>query len=133
MPLSEYEQRVLEQMERALTTDDPRLASTLQSPRRHSALRYVAAGVAVLVGLFLLVLGVALSRMWLGGIGFFLMFGGVVFAMQTPRSRSGAGGAAAKAGKGTKDPSAPRPPKAARKGFLNRLEERWDHRRDQGM
>ncbi|MGO1278398.1 MAG: DUF3040 domain-containing protein, partial [Cellulosimicrobium funkei] len=30
MPLSEYEQRVLEQMERALTSDDPRLANTLQ-------------------------------------------------------------------------------------------------------
>ncbi|MBU4215043.1 MAG: DUF3040 domain-containing protein, partial [Actinobacteria bacterium] len=29
MPLSEYEQRVLEQMERHLSTDDPRLANTL--------------------------------------------------------------------------------------------------------
>ncbi len=92
MPLSEYEQRVLEQMERALTSDDPRLANTLQAPRRRSALRYVLAGVGVVGGLLLLVLGAALSQTWLGVIGFVLMFAGVVLVFQAPRaSRKGTG------------------------------------------
>ena len=34
MPLSEYEQRVLEQMERQLASDDPRLANTLTQRRQ---------------------------------------------------------------------------------------------------
>ena len=45
MPLSEYEQRVLEQMERQLTSDDPRLANTLTQRGRRPFGRYVIAGV----------------------------------------------------------------------------------------
>ncbi len=70
MPLSEYEQRVLEQMERALTSDDPRLANTLQSSGRKPVLRYVIAGVGLVVGLLVLVLGAANSNVVLGVVGF---------------------------------------------------------------
>ncbi|MDF9876772.1 hypothetical protein M2316_002110 [Cellulosimicrobium cellulans] len=128
MPLSEYEQRVLEQMERALTSDDPRLANTLQAPRRRSALRYVLAGVGVVGGLLLLVLGAALSQTWLGVIGFVLMFGGVVLVFQSPRS-SRKGPVGTVEADGTVRPAAPSKP--ARKPFLSRLEERWDRRREQ--
>ncbi len=129
MPLSEYEQRVLEQMERALTSDDPRLANTLQSPKRHPLLRYVLAGVAVVGGLLLLVLGVAIKGAWaLGVVGFILMFSGVAFAFSSPRSRRRAAKAAGPAADGTAKAAAPAP----RKGFLSRLEERWDRRREQG-
>jgi len=127
MPLSEYEQRVLEQMERALTSDDPRLANTLQAPRRRSALRYVLAGVGVVGGLLLLVLGAALSQTWLGVIGFVLMFAGVVLVFQSPRSRKGPVGTVE--ADGTVRPAAASKP--ARKPFLSRLEERWDRRREQ--
>ena len=62
MPLSEYEQRVLEQMERQLTSDDPRLANTLtQRGGRRPVVRYVVAGVGAVVGLLLLVVGAATS------------------------------------------------------------------------
>ena len=57
MPLSEYEQRVLEQMERQLTSDDPRLANTLTQRGHRPFGRYVIAGVGASVGLLLLVLG----------------------------------------------------------------------------
>lgn len=132
MPLSEHEQRVLEQMERALTSDDPRLASTLQSPGRRSGWRYVIAGVVVMVGLLLLVLGAALPLIWLGIIGFVLMFGGVVFGIQTPRRRGPVGvvsesGAVRQSTGKTKGKSA-----AAKRSFLSRLEDRWDRRRGQG-
>ncbi|MCK9795545.1 DUF3040 domain-containing protein [Isoptericola sp. 4D.3] len=141
MPLSEYEQRVLEQMERALSSDDPRLANTLQQARRRSPLRYVLAGVGVVAGLLLLVVGAATSQAWVGVVGFVLMFAGVAYAFAAPR-RSGPTGVVRP--DGTVDPTAnpdrsrpggttTRPAAAAKKdGFLARLEERWDRRRDQG-
>lgn len=139
MPLSEYEQRVLEQMERALTSDDPRLANTLQSTGRGNALRYVLSGVGVVVGLLLLVIGAATSLTWLGVIGFVLMFAGVVFAFFGPRKKQQEGPVGVVGEDGTVQP----PPGAARSkprkrqggrssGFLARLEERWENRRDQG-
>ncbi|GAB4085090.1 spore wall synthesis complex protein [Myceligenerans cantabricum] len=137
MPLSEYEQRVLEQMERALTSDDPRLANTLQSSGRRSVLRYVLAGLGVVVGLLLLVVGVASSNTWIGVVGFVLMFAGVVFAVAAPRRKSGPAGVVDAEGNVT--PTRPGQAKARGKsepggwsGFLTRLEERWDKRRDQG-
>lgn len=134
MPLSEYEQRVLEQMERALTSDDPRLANTLQSSGRRSPLRYVLVGLGVVVGLLLLVLGAATSRTWLGVIGFVLMFAGVTFAFAAPRKKE-----AGPVGLVNRDGTV-RPGQARQKrrgggggyaGFLSRLEERWDRRRRQ--
>ncbi|MBO0607475.1 DUF3040 domain-containing protein [Myceligenerans salitolerans] len=134
MPLSEYEQRVLEQMERALTSDDPRLANTLQSSGRRSVLRYVLAGVAVVVGLLLLVVGVASSSTWIGVVGFVLMFAGVVFAVAAPRRKSGPAGVVD--GEGNVTPPKPGKTKDGSSGgwsgFLSRMEERWDRRRDQG-
>ena len=141
MPLSEYEQRVLEQMERALSSDDPRLANTLQQARRRSPLRFVLAGVGVVAGLLLLVVGAATSQAWVGVVGFVLMFAGVAYAFAAPR-RSGPTGVVRP--DGTVDPATnpdrtrpgsatPRPAPAAKKeGFLARLEERWERRRDQG-
>lgn len=136
MPLSEYEQRVLEQMERALTSDDPRLANTLQSSGRRSILRYVLAGVAVVVGLLLLVVGVASSATWVGVVGFVLMFAGVVFAVAAPRRRSGPAGVVDAEGNVVSPPSGRGKEKPSGQGgwsgLLTRLEERWDRRRDQG-
>jgi Protein of unknown function (DUF3040) len=145
MPLSEYEQRVLEQMERALTSDDPRLANTLQQTSRRSPLRYVLAGVGVVAGLLLLVLGAAVSRPWVGVIGFILMFAGVAYAFAVPR-KSGPTGVVRP--DGTVDPSSHPDTSGRRKpsrpgrgtttstskgeGFLARLEERWERRRREG-
>ncbi|MEG3614859.1 MULTISPECIES: DUF3040 domain-containing protein [Isoptericola] len=136
MPLSEYEQRVLEQMERALESDDPRLATTLQQSRRRSPLRFVLAGVGVVLGLLLLVIGAASQMAWLGVVGFALMFAGVAFVFAAPRKKGPQGvvkddgnvtpSAAASGGTRTAKPK----PKSA--GFLDRLEERWNKRRDEG-
>ena len=51
MPLSEYEQRVLEQMERQLASDDPRLANTLTQRGRRPVLRYVLSSIGAAAGL----------------------------------------------------------------------------------
>lgn len=129
MPLSEYEQRVLEQMERQLTSDDPRLANTLtRRGGRRPVRRYVLAGVGAAVGLLLLVIGVATAMSWLGVVGFVLMFAAVAFAFAVPRTQhTGPQGTVGADG----DIRRPRAAGNAKKqGFMSRFEERWDRRRD---
>lgn len=132
MPLSEYEQRVLEQMERELTSDDPRLATTLTSTTSRSGARYVVAGLGLVAGLLALVLGAAQSVPWVGVLGFIIMFAAVTYALTPPKRRAvGPLGTVSESGRVT-------PAKAAKssKGkpkrhgsFMERLEARWDRRR----
>ena len=128
MPLSEYEQRVLEQMERQLTSDDPRLANTLTQRGHRPFGRYVIAGVGASVGLLLLVLGAANSLPWLGVIGFVVMFAAVAYAFAAPHRsaghRSGPRGVVQSDGQ-------VKPATSARQksSFMSRLEERWERRR----
>jgi hypothetical protein len=132
MPLSEYEQRVLDQLEAQLASEDPELGSRLaavSSPRRGR----VALGVSgVVVGLAALVLGMVVSQLWVSLIGFLLMFAGAYFAFSTPKAKGlpgaaggaggqgGAGGAGGGAGGG-------KPPKP---GLSNRFQKRIDGRED---
>ena len=127
MPLSEYEQRVLEQMERHLSTDDPRLANRL-TQRGRPATRYLVALAGMLLGILALLLGVILGP-WLGVVlgaaGFIMMFASVAFAFSSPRKRAAEGTPPA-AGK------APRASKPPRRGVMDTFEERWNRRREQG-
>src|SRR5690625_7392286 len=72
MPLSEHEQKMLDEMERQLFADDPRLARAFapkKAPRNNG--RRIAIGLgAVVLGLVVLVLAVALPAVWLGVIAF---------------------------------------------------------------
>lgn len=129
MPLSEYEQRVLEQMERQLATDDPRLANTLTQRGRRPVLRYVLSGVGATAGLLLLVLGVATARPALGVVGFVLMFAAVAYVFAAPRGRKAR--AESEAEHPSRNASTSRGRSAGRRSFMTRLEERWDRRRDE--
>jgi len=59
VPLSEHEQHLLEQMERALYAEDPKFASSLRGrdPRSNFRRRVLLAGTAFVVGVVLLMLG----------------------------------------------------------------------------
>ncbi|WP_421733350.1 DUF3040 domain-containing protein [Cellulomonas sp.] len=129
MPLSEYEQRVLEQMERQLTSDDPRLANTLTQRGHRPFGRYVIAGVGASVGLLLLVLGAANGLPWLGVIGFVVMFAAVAFAFAAPQRSSGhrSGPRGVVQSDGKVKPATP--PARQKSGLMSRLEERWERRR----
>lgn len=118
MPLSEYEQRVLEQMERHLSSDDPQLAQRLASKGRRSGTRYTIAIIGSAVGLLLLVLGAYLSQAWVGVVGFVTMFAAVAFAFARPGRPAATGGATRAR---TRKPS-----------LMSRLEERWEQRRQGG-
>ncbi|XBH22550.1 DUF3040 domain-containing protein [Jonesiaceae bacterium BS-20] len=125
MPLSEHEQRILEQLERDLISEDPKLATALRSEQGNSVGKIIIAVVGVIVGLLLLVLGVAQGALWLGVVAFLLMFGAVTYAFAFPsRSQAGKG-----PGLDRNRPTA-RPSGAKQSGgsFMQRLEDRWDKR-----
>lgn len=75
MPLSEEELRALEQMERALSAEDPKFASALRGTALHRAQhrRAVGAGLALIVGVALLMGGVVSGWWFVGVIGFVVM------------------------------------------------------------
>lgn len=127
MPLSEYEQRVLEQMERQLASDDPRLANTLTQRGGRRAVRYIVAGSGAVIGLLLLVVGAASDRPALGVIGFVLMFAAVAYVFAAPRGTK----ASAPPATNATSRAAPRSARGTgrRRGFMSRLEDRWDRRR----
>lgn len=134
MPLSEHEQRLLEQMERAMSADDPKFANAMRGSRHgRAARRRLLVGIAaVVVGLVLLIIGVSTSTIWLGAGGFVVMLAGTIWAFSPSPARTtdarGAGQQAPAAGA----PRPPRPGKPRRSGtFMERLEQRWDRRRGQ--
>ncbi len=120
MPLSEHEQKLLEQLEKQLHEDDPKFANSMGSdPGRTWSTRHVVIGVlCALAGIFLLLVGVTLQNIFVGVLGFVVMGGGVYFA--TMRNAAGAKtGSASGTGKSGKP----------RSSFMSSLEERWDERR----
>ncbi|MBK6872459.1 MAG: DUF3040 domain-containing protein [Kineosporiaceae bacterium] len=131
MPLSDNEQRLLEQMERALYAEDPKFASTMRGvARRHGYLSRLIIGLlAVVIGLVVLLLGVAKGMVLIGVLGFLAMLGGTVFAFSA-RRRSGPTGVVTATG-GVRPPAAGRKSKGSKGTFMQRMEQRWDRRRDE--
>src|SRR3954463_6869454 len=115
VPLSEHEQRLLEQIERALVDDDPKFASSVRTgDRRQKARRKLQLGVLfVVVGLALLVGGAVVPSVVLGVIGFLVMFGGAALGGLTYRPPPGAAGGGPAAG-------GPRPAGRGRSGRRGR-------------
>src|SRR3954470_10980473 len=75
MPLSEHEQKLLEQLERQLHEDDPKFANSMGSdPGRSWSTRHIVIGVlATLAGVLLLLVGVSLQNIFVGVLGFVVM------------------------------------------------------------
>ncbi|GAB2683273.1 DUF3040 domain-containing protein [Thalassiella azotivora] len=134
MPLSEHEQRLLSQMEEQLLADDPRFASTMRgTPRAGGTGRRMAIGAtALVVGLVLLVLAVASQvGLWLGIPAFLLMLAGAGYAFTPPRKPSGPVGVVGTDGQTRARPQSRRGGGASSGGFMQRMEQRWQNRRDQ--
>jgi hypothetical protein len=130
VPLSEHEQRLLEQIERALVDDDPKFASTVRSgDRRLKARRRLQLGaLAIVVGLAVVVIGAVVSSVLLGVLGFLLSFAGLALGVFNYRTATGAveGGDA-----GPTRGAAGRGRRVKRTPLKNRLEERFRRRYDQ--
>jgi len=140
VPLSEHEQRLLEQMERALYAEDPKFATSMRSARGGSGdRRRVAVGVvALLVGLGLLLAGVAAKLVVVGVIGFLAMLGGLWLAINALRPVPEAAAGPAAGGTGGPTHIAGRTRKSSRakqrsgESLAERMEERWRRRRETG-
>jgi hypothetical protein len=121
MPLSEHEQKLLDQMERAILTEDPRFASTFRDTIKHVGKKsevvarpgLVIAG--ILFGIASLLAGVMISQPLLGVLGFV----SIVLSVSTLFS-----GKAARIQK--KNTTATK----SRKSFMQGFEDRWDKRSD---
>ncbi|MBA2390658.1 MAG: DUF3040 domain-containing protein [Geodermatophilaceae bacterium] len=129
MPLSEHEQRLLEQIERALIDDDPKFASTVRSTDlRTRAKRKIRLSVLlVVVGLAMLIGGAVGPTVALGVLGFLVMFAGAGYAVVNYQQLSGA--ADMRPVDGRKPVGAER--KARKSPLKSRLEERFRRRYDE--
>jgi len=129
MPLSDYEREVLAQMERALRSDDPEFATSLRGNEQPSGIgRWLLGGGAILLGLILLVVSVAIATPWLGIIGFLVMFAGAWWAITKPKAKNKIG--VVRPDGSVRPGSKKKPPKRSDGTFMDRMEERWDKRDD---
>jgi hypothetical protein len=143
--LSEEELRMLEQMERALVEEDPKLASTLRgtSFQRAARRRMVVGGAILLAGIGLLIVAVlldltAIVQTVVGVLGFVVMLGGAILALTSARNPGASAPkvrASGRSGFGVVDGGRPHRPGRQRSGapFMERMEQRWRRRRDRGF
>src|SRR6266702_4398072 len=143
VPLSEHEQRQLEQIEQALYADYPRFvhAARRSDPRVHYKRRVAEAAFGFLIGIGLLLGGVVSMYIWIGVAGFVVMLACAMWALTSWRHMTGTatarvpgsarGAAPGRAGRGK---GAGRAGKDRRRGhslrFMERLEERWRRRQE---
>ena len=138
MPLSEHEQRQLEQIEQALYAEHPRFARAVRAsdPRVHFRRRVIQAGLGFLIGVGLLVAGVVIKDLWIGVGGFVVMLACSMWALSSYRHMTGAStgrgigrerrsGPPARSGRQGRAGRAP-----AQGGMMERLEERWRRRQE---
>ena len=128
MPLSEHEQRLLDQIDRALYAEDPKFVSTVRGGRlRKPTRRRRLQGIAVFaLGLVLLVLGVAVRALWIADnfpvlsvVGFMVMLAGAVMAVTAIGAKGQQQTGTAKRGEPDKS------------RFTGRMEERFRRRFEQ--
>lgn len=127
MPLSEYEQRVLEQLENDLGSD-PKLGHAMsrgQKSRGH--LTWAVFG--VLAGLAVVLAGAMTQLTLLGVAGFAIMLAAAVWGFTGGKSS-----VTKKAEPRASDAAGPAPKAKAKdgKGFMGRVEDRFERRRDEG-
>ncbi|HEV7183640.1 MAG: DUF3040 domain-containing protein [Actinomycetales bacterium] len=125
MPLSEHEQRLLEEMERSLYQNDADFVATVGARRGRPSYRSIVLGILIAVlGVGVLIAGVAFSIPIVGILGFVVMFAGVLLAIAPSKRAGSADAAAGQAGGSAKQA------KATQAGFMNKLNDRWDKRQD---
>ncbi|WP_432097128.1 DUF3040 domain-containing protein [Streptomyces sp. bgisy100] len=132
MPLSEHEQRMLEQMERALYAEDPKFATALEGSglRTYTRRRVYQAVAGFLVGIALLMAGMVAQQIWVSVVGFLVMLGCAVLAVTGWRKAPKPGEQGAAAG-GQGGGGAQRRQTRQRRSVMNRIEQRWQRRRDE--
>jgi Flp pilus assembly protein TadB len=93
VPLSDHEQRLLDQIEQAIYAEDPKFASAVRSARSRSRIRrsVVLCVFGVLVGLGLVLVGLIANVIVLSVVGFVLVVGACGMAVQVFRNKTASG------------------------------------------
>jgi hypothetical protein len=136
VPLSEHEQRLLDQIERALYQEDPKFASSVRSTdlRSHMKRRLRRAAVVLVLGIVLLLGGLVSNMPAIGIGGFVVMVGALALALSSWKRLGTANpglrvvGSEGRPAKGRKSA---RSTSSSGGGIMHRLEERWKKRWDE--
>lgn len=121
MPLSEQEQRLLDEMERGLYHNDADFVAHVGGRRGRPNYRSIVIGVLIaIVGVGALIAGVAVQVLALGIGGFVLMFAGVMVAISPSRADAAP----------EELPTPTSKPGTTKQGFMDRLNQRWDDRQE---
>ena len=127
MALSEQEQRLLDEMERNLYSNEADVVSTTPSEQLSvSPTMVVNTILALALGLGVIVLGLVLGQPLIGIAGFVVIVAGVFWALS---SSTGTPHSERKNGAGPK-PKSPSSTGAGGQSFMQRMESRWERRQD---
>jgi hypothetical protein len=139
VPLSDHEQRVLEQIEQALYDEDPKFARLYQATdvRTHYRARVLRSAVGFVLGIGLLLAAVIVPLIPLGIVGFLVMLASVTFGIVSWQRMIGRKVAAVS----DEEPRLRRRSShreggksaGSRRSVLRRLEDRWERRQDNGQ
>ncbi|MFD3799758.1 DUF3040 domain-containing protein [Kocuria palustris] len=130
MALSEREQQLLAQLEQQLNAEDPRFVSQMDSrpvKPTFSTRALVLGAVIGVVGLGIVVGGVAMDSILVGVLGFLIMSFGVYWASTRSSGAKEAGESSSSRGGAKAKPAAAKKPQSS---FMRNLENRWDERRN---
>lgn len=123
MPLSEQEQRLLEEMERSLYQNDADFVATVSGRRgRPNYTQIVLGSLLAIAGVATLVAGVIVQLPIVGVIGFALMLAGVLLVLTPGRGSSAEAKPSTAAASGAS--------KRKRSSFMETINERWERRQD---
>ena len=129
MPLSEHEQRLLDEIEQALYAEDPKFASAVRSARSRSRSRsgshrrnsLVISLLGIGLGLGLVLVGLLATVIALSVVGFVLLVAGCAYGVQSIRARSTSG----------TDAPTPSTKQTRASGMRTRMEDRLRRRFDE--
>ena len=119
MPLSEQEQRLLEEMERGLYSNDADFVATISSGSSRPNYRMIVIGILVgVVGVATILVGIATRLPIIGVLGFLIMLAGALVALKRSATVAPV-------------PDANGQPGHEHPGFMDRMNERWDKRQEE--
>jgi hypothetical protein len=132
VPLSEHEQRQLEQIEQALYREDPKFMRLVRSsdPRVHYKRKLVQALFGILAGVGALVAGVVTHRMYLEGVGAGLILLSLVWAIVSWRRHAARVRPQRVRESQPRSAGPVRPRQNWRGRVMERMEERWRRRQE---
>ena len=123
MPLSEHEQRLLEEMERNLYQNDADFVATVSGRRGKPNYRLIVIGALLAIaGVAALVAGVIVRQPLIGVVGFGFMLGGVLLVISPGRNPDGTSASGSTTARSTRN---------SRVSWMSTIIDRWERRQDE--